>query len=173
MRDEFSYRCVFSLIRETWIERSGNFDIDHIEPQIHRPDLTAVYDNLIYLKHGLNLVRGKKPVPDPCAVALGRCLRVVTEGDRVGVMDPLNDIGERVERILRLNSDDAVTFRKNWLGILRSAAMNDEVLFRRLIGYPADLPDLHRKQAENNDREAGLQKSAHFLRESGKLQEWY
>src|SRR5687768_1658320 len=66
LRDEFSYRCVFSLIRETWVGRTGCFDIDHIEPQAARPDLIVVYDKLIYVKHGLNLVRGKRSIPDPC-----------------------------------------------------------------------------------------------------------
>jgi hypothetical protein len=173
LRDEFSYRCVFSLVRETWLGRLANFDIDHLEAKTSRPDLTCEYDNLLYLTHRLNLIRGKRRIPDPCRVALGQCLQVHTQGDRLGYIATLNEIGERIERIFRLNSEDAVAERVKWLRIMRAAAANDEALFRQLIGYPTDLPDLHGKRETENTRKAGLQESARFLLVSGKLPEWY
>jgi hypothetical protein len=173
LRDAFSYRCVFSLVRETWLGRRANFDIDHLNPQATRPDLTCEYDNLLYLQHRLNLIRGRRSIPDPGLVALGQCLRVHTQGDRLGFIETLNEVGERIERVFRLNSDDAVSEREKWLKILRSVAITDEKLFRQLIGYPKDLPDLRRKQDKENTRKAGLQISAGFLLDSGQLPDWY
>jgi hypothetical protein len=173
LRDEFSYRCVFSLIRETWIGRLANFDIDHLEPRASRSDLTCEYDNLLYLTHRLNLIRGRRRIPDPCQVALGLCLRVHTQGDRLGWIEALNEDGERIERIFRLNSEDAVAERMKWLEIMAIVAAKNEKLFRQLIGYPANLPDLQRKMEKDNTRINGLEKGAHFLLQSGQLPEWY
>src|SRR6266508_3754328 len=98
LRDEFSYRCVFSLVRETWPQAS--FHIDHLQPQVDRSDLTCEYDNLIYLAGRLNLIRGKRPLDDPGRVALGKCLHVHVVGERVGEIEGLNTTGERIIRVL-------------------------------------------------------------------------
>jgi hypothetical protein len=173
LRDEFSYCCVFSLIRETWLGRSANFDIDLLEPKAARPDLTCEYDNLLYLMHRLNLLRGTRRVPDPCQVALGQCLRVHTKGDGLGYVETLNTVGERIVSVFRLNSADAIEERAKWLRILRNVALTDEQLFRELIGYPANLPDLRGKEPEGNVRPSGLQESAHHLLQLAQLPEWY
>ncbi len=75
LRDEFSYRCVFSLIRETWTGRTAYFDIDHLRPQSADMTLICDYDNLLYLTHRTNLRKGKLPLPNPGKIALGKCLR--------------------------------------------------------------------------------------------------
>ena len=172
LRDEFSYRCVFSLAREAWGSWSGTFDIDHLEPRRSRPDLTCEYDNLLYLTHRLNLIRGKRAIPDPCQIAMGECLKVNTHGDRLGFVETLNEVGERIERVFKLNSDKAVEWRANWLGILRCLAFSDEKMFRRMIGYPLDLYDLDEKKNPENTRKEGLKLSAHFLQKAGALPEW-
>ena len=173
LRDEFSYRCVFSLVRETWDAWSITFDIDHLEPRAIRPDLTCEYDNLVYAMHRLNQVRGKRAIPDPCKIGMGNCLRVNTQGDRCGYVEVLNEIGEQIEWVFGLNSDKAVACRVKWLSILRSLAITDEKLFRLMIGYPSDLKDLHKKRNHENTRKEGLKQSAHFLRDAGTLPEWY
>jgi hypothetical protein len=127
----------------------------------------------LYLLHRLNLIRGKREIPDPCKIGLGKCLRVNSQGERKGYVETLNKTGERIERIFKLNSDNAVAYRAKWLDILRSMALYDEAAFRQLIGFPSDLYDLRRKQCPENTRKAGLKKSAHFLLTSGELPEWY
>ncbi len=149
LRDEFSYRCVFSLLREQWLGRKAHFDIDHLEPQSSRQDLVCEYDNLLYVTHRVNLVRGKRPLPDPGKVALGKCLAVDPD---TGDIRALNDVGGRIISILKLDSPDATTDRLKWLRILRCAAQNDEELFRQLIGYPTDLTDLSKTKVEGNSR---------------------
>ena len=173
LRDEFSYRCVFSLVRETWDAWSVTFDIDHREPRASRPDLTCEYDNLLYVTHRLNLVRGKRPIPDPCKFALGSCLKIHTRGDRIGFVEPLDELGEEMEWVFNLNSGRAVEYRARMLEILRTLAVSDEKRFRLMIGYPSDLTDLHKKQNRENTRVDGLKQSAHFLRKSGLLPDWY
>ena len=175
LRDEFSYRCVYSLVREQWIARPGNFDIDHMEPRADRPDLTCEYDNLLYLTHQVNLVRNRRPLPDPCKFALGECLRVHSDGDRVGEVEALNELGERIIRILRLDSEDATGFRRRMFAILRSLAINDVRMFRQLVGFPSDLPDLRAAKRRNRDntRPEGIRQSALQLRENGTLPNWY
>ncbi len=176
LRDEFSYRCVYSLVREQWcFDRRGNFDIDHLEPRAERPDLTCDYNNLLYLTHQVNLVRNKWSLPNPCKFALGECLRVYPDGDRVGEVEALNDTGERVISVLRLDSEDAIGFRRRMFSILRSLAVNDEATFRQLVGFPSELPDLRGAKRRNpgNTRPAGIRLSAFQLRENGTLPSWY
>jgi len=175
LRDEFSYRCVFSLIREKWIGRPGNFDIDHFQPRAERPDFTCEYDNLLYLSHQSNLIRNKRSLPDPCAVCLGKSLRVFPNGSRTGEIEAIDITGERVIQILRLDSEDATGFRKRILTILHSLAVHDEASFRDWVGFPRDLPDLRPPKRRNpgNTRPEGLSESALAVHERGELSEWY
>ncbi len=175
LRDEFSYRCVFSLVREQWISRLGNFDIDHLQPRAERPDLTCEYDNLLYLSHQANLVRSKRSLPDPCVVSLGDSLRIVPTGDRTGEIEGLDATGTQVIRVLGLDSEDATRFRRNILRIARSLAMNDEVAFREWVAFPPILPELrppHRRNS-GNMRPEGLNDSALALKERNELPDWY
>jgi hypothetical protein len=174
LRDEFSYRCVFSLIRETWIGRKGNFDIDHFTPQAIAPSLVCDYDNLLYLRHSLNLSKSQKRLPDPCDVALGECLRVEHKGENIGEIYALNKKGETMIDVLLLDDEGLTRERKNWIRILRSVATTDENLFFELIGYPKDLPNLRdTKPPQGNKRPDGLSQSAFALREKNHLPEWY
>ena len=170
LRDEFSFRCVFTLIREEWLGRKANFDIDHFEPQASSSDLRNDYDNLLYLTHRSNLVRGRARLPNPSKVAFGDCISVDPES---GEIHTLNDTGARIARVLKLDSPDATAERRKWLGILRSLAINDVELFRKLIGYPSELSDLSGKRVERNSRPNGVNDSAFARRNSGCLPDWY
>jgi hypothetical protein len=173
LRDEFSYRCVFSLVRETWPQT--RFHIDHLISQRDRPDLVCDYNNLILLEGRINLIKGKRRVPDPCKVVLGECLFVHMNGNRMGQIEAHdgNQIGERIIRVLRLDSDDATQVRRHLIGILRSVAQTDEDLFRELMGYPKNLPDLGSAKAPGNSRRVGISESAFQLRSVGTLPDWY
>lgn len=172
LRDEFSYRCVFSLLRETWPQT--RFHIDHLISQKERPDLVCDYDNLILLEGRLNLVKGKRRLPDPCKVALGKHLVVCTNGERMGCVEARDNskTGEWIIRVLRLDSDDATQIRRDWIGILRSVAQTNETLFRKFIGYPKNLPDLRGAKVKNK-KESGLSRSAKHLLDNKNLPDWY
>jgi hypothetical protein len=172
LRDEFSYRCVFSLFREAWPQT--RFHIDHLISQKDRPDLVCDYDNLILLEGRLNLVKGKRRLPNPCEVSLGESLLVHTNGEKMGCIEARNGnkLGELIIRVLRLDSEDATNTRRLWLELLRATAQVNEGLFRELIGYPRKLPNLRAAKVDNK-RESGLSQSAKDLADSGRLPEWY
>ena len=48
LRDEFSFRCVYCLVREQWTLLPGMFDIDHFQPAVYHPEMSLSYDNLLY-----------------------------------------------------------------------------------------------------------------------------
>ena len=175
LRDEFSYRCVFSLIRETWIGRAAAFDIDHLRPQTAHRNLVCDYDNLLYLSHRINLRKGKRPLPDPGKLALGKCLKVEHGGDKIGEITALNRDGQVIVETLKLNNGDEVEDRRKWLEVLRAVAITDESRFRKLVGFPADLTNLdHPIRRQRNTRPEGIAHSAFNLREAAKrLPEWY
>ena len=175
LRDDFSYRCVFSLIRETWIGRAASLDIDHFKPQSADPMLVCDYDNLLYLSHRTNLRKGKLSLPDPGEIALGQCLKVETSGDRIGEVTALNKDGDAIVATLRLNIEAEVDDRRKWLDVLRAVAVADEFRFRKLVGFPADLTNLADPQRKkHNTRPDGILLSAFQRREVAKnLPEWY
>lgn len=175
LRDDFSYRCVFSLIRETWIGRAASFDIDHLKPQSADPSLVCDYDNLLYLSHRTNLRKGKLPLPDPGKISLGKCLKVETHGDSMGVVTALNKDGDAIVATLRLNHPAEVEDRCKWLDVLRAVAITDESRFRKLVGFPADLTNLAAPQRiKRNTRPDGIQQSAYYLKVvSDRLPDWY
>jgi hypothetical protein len=172
LRDEFSYRCVFSLLRETWPQT--RFHIDHLISQKERPDLVCDYNNLILLEGRLNLVKGRRRLPNPCEVGLGQHLLIHTQGELTGCIEARNgsEVGEKIIRVLRLDSEDATQIRRDWIGILRSVARTDEELFRKFIGYPKNLPDLRACKVKNT-RESGLDQSARHLFDNNNLPDWY
>lgn len=63
LRDEFSFRCVYCLIREQWGRVTGEFDVEHFRPQAINPELATVYDNLLYACGRCNgAKRGSYPI---------------------------------------------------------------------------------------------------------------
>lgn len=67
LRDEFAFRCVFCLNRESMGHELGEFAIDHFLPVAFRPDLATDYDNLLYVCTGCNLAKGDWFAADPLA----------------------------------------------------------------------------------------------------------
>ncbi len=50
LRDEFSFRCVYCLLREQWGRVRGSFDIDHLQPAVVDASRTLDYANLLYYR---------------------------------------------------------------------------------------------------------------------------
>jgi len=50
LRDEFSFRCVYCLLREQWGRVRGLFDLDHFHATANRPGLAVDYDNRLDLR---------------------------------------------------------------------------------------------------------------------------
>jgi len=60
LRDEFTFRCVFCLEREQWVNRIGHFHGEHFLPVVERPDLALEYDNLLYVCQACNFRKGRQ-----------------------------------------------------------------------------------------------------------------
>jgi len=167
LRDEFMFRCAYCLQRETWVRRFGQFDIDHFQPQILRPDITVSYENLVYSCHGCNLVKGVNTLEVPSSVSL----RV----DRDGVISSLNDHGERIIDVLCLDDPENTRYRRMIIGIIRSLSRTEEgrETFLLMMGFPTDdLPDLSRLTCDNS-RPQGVADSWRAKQERGELPLFY
>ncbi len=168
LRDEFSFRCVYCLLREQWGRVRGLFDLDHFAPVASAPAQAADYDNLLYSCATCNAAKGDRIIPSPRVVLMSATVRVLEDGS-IQTSDPE---AARVLEILGLDSPETTEFRMLWIGIVALAGRYDPGLFRRLMGYPAELPDLRRLHPpDGNTRPEGIERSALVLRERGELPE--
>ena len=121
LRDEFSYRCVYCLIREQWGRVTGEFDLDHFLPQATDPALAQDYDNLVYSCHRCNLRKADDTIPDPLAALTSQTVRIHFDGTLGGMTPEANGI----IRKLFLNSPEMIRWRKMWIRICELAAEYD------------------------------------------------
>lgn len=170
LRDEFDFRCVFCLVREEWVRRVAVYHVDHFVPISREPSLATEYDNLLYVCSTCNAMKSQLPVPSPSEFALGECVVVQPDGS----IQPLNSVGRLIIRLLRLDNGENTEFRRRMLRILALAERCDAELFRDLMKYPDDLPDLATKQPpDGNTRPEGLEQSCFARRARGELPATY
>jgi hypothetical protein len=170
LRDEFTFRCAYCLKREHWGGMTGEFDIDHFQPQQLRPDLAADYANLVYACRRCNSVKSELTVADPFIVMCSP--RILTQPD--GTVRGLDGEAIRLVLILDLNSPRLVEWRIMWMRIIDLAAERDRMLLRKLTGFPADLPRLHRlRPPGGNARPEGIAESWAALADRGELPALY
>jgi hypothetical protein len=170
LRDEFSFRCVYCLLREQWGRVGGVFDIDHFLPVANRPDLAVNYDNLLYACTTCNLAKRDQDIPDPLNVLTSANVQVSEDGR----LHTENADAACLIEILGLDTDDAVEFRMTWIGIALLTASGDLDLHRKLMGMPTDLPDLRRlRPPGGNTRSEGVDASWLARRKRGDLPETY
>jgi hypothetical protein len=165
LRDEFSFRCVYCLLREQWGLVRSIYAIDHFLPVAHHPASVTDYDNLLYACVTCNTAKGARAVPDPLAVLTSAVVRVAKDG----TIQAGNPEAARLIELLGLDSQDYTEFRKLWIDIVAVARQKPD-LYLRLMGYPEDLPDLRLPQPPGgNSRPAGVEQSAFARRERGEL----
>src|SRR5262249_12566553 len=129
LRDEFEFRCVYCLHRETWSrEGTAVFSVDHVIPRAF--DTAGVffcgYSNLLYACNRCNSARQDALVLDPTREGMGEHLRVHPDGTIVG----LTFDGLILIELLHLNNLSAIKERQRIFRILD-----------RRIRYPHD-PDV-------------------------------
>lgn len=169
LRDEFLFRCVYCLHREQWYRRAATFHVDHFVPVAADESKQCEYDNLLYACASCN--EAKKAItgiPNPCDVSYGQLLRIREDG----IVEPLNDLGVRLEKALRLNSPDNVGYRSRIMGILNSLKLTNIDLYNELMSFPKDLPDLRKKRASNT-KPGGALDCWYVMREKNQLPKTY
>jgi hypothetical protein len=170
LRDEFTFRCVYCLTREQWGRVIGAFDIDHFLPQATNPGLATDYDNLVYGCARCNLIKSSQHVPDPLTVLATDNVRVLPDG----ILESHSDEAEALILALDLNSPEMVSWRLLWIRIVNLAQKNDADLYRQLMGFPADLPDLSRlRPPKGNFRPNGIAQSCFAQSARGELPDSY
>ena len=170
LRDEFSFRCVYCLLREQWGRVRGIFGVDHFVPVAIDATAALDYENLLYACAACNTVKGKRRLPSPLTALTAGNVYVSEDG----VLHARSAEASRLIERLGLNSDQSVEFRFLWIGIIALTAKRDPELYRRLMGFPADLPDLSKlKPPRRNSRPEGVAASFHAQRERGELPHSY
>ncbi len=170
LRDEFSFRCVYCLFRETWLTRRQNWQIDHFVPKSIHPLGALDYDNLVLACNCCNHSKAAHLVPDPCKVGYGTCVEVADDGE----IHALNDNGITLIEALGLDAEDYREFRRavfEWLDELPPKGRS----FKRLFGFPNELPDLSQepKPPGGNKRPHGMNESFFEQRRQSRLPDFY
>jgi len=169
LRDEFLFRCVYCLKREQWGVLRGTYHLEHFLPQAVSPDETLNYENLLYSCAACNAAKGTELIPDPCQWLLSG--RVIVHDD--GRLEAQTREAARIIRKLGLDDAEYREFRRLWIGIVRLAQRVDPALFRMIMRYPDDLPDLSRLRPPSNSKPGGVDQSCHARRRRGELLETY
>lgn len=165
LRDEFRFRCVYCLKRETWGQVTGEFEIDHFEAQSIRPQRRLDYQNLVYACRHCNAVKLDQSVNDPWSLLRSPNLRVLSDGSVDSEVLEVN----RLILQLDLNSPRMKEFRIMFMRIVDLAAKQDPWLYKKLTGFPEDLPDLSKLRPPKNSRKDGIWQSSYMRRERGEL----
>ena len=166
LRDEFLFRCVYCLEREQWVNCIGHFHGDHFRSVADHPELELEYDNLLYVCKACNFRKGKQSVANPLDSLLSSDVTVRRNGSIQGRTKEAKELID----LLRLDSTSYRNRRRMMLEIIATAAKHNPNLYRELMGFPDDLPDLARLQPpEGNSRPDGVKKSCYAQLERKKL----
>lgn len=168
LRDEFTFRCVYCLERERWTR--STFHLDHVLPQVIRPEKSLDYDNLVYSCANCNLAKGAETLPfGPDEVAFGQALRVEDDG-RIVALTP---VGESLRDVFLLDDEKNTKYRARWVRMLKHLFETNRELYREFMGFPDDLPDLSARRPTSNTRPDGVAQSWYAKRARSELPSTY
>jgi len=169
LRDEFCFRCVYCLRRETWFAMPRDHEIDHFLPKSDHPDVERDYDNLVTACRQCNGTKAAKLLPSPESIAYGDCLWV----DDDGHIHSRNDKGKDIIEALRLDGDDYTRLRRKVIQLVRESHQGS-VALKCFLGYPEDLPDLTKeRKPKHNKRPKGIIESCHARRQRNDLPDYF
>lgn len=169
LRDEFSFRCVYCLKRENWGQVTGEFELDHFQPQSLAPDRRLDYFNLVYACRRCNSVKLDQSVDDPLVILSSESVIVLPDG----VIESDRPQAKRLMQQLDLNSPKLKKWRVMWMRIVNLAKEWDANVYEQLAAFPEDLPNLGRLKPPSNSRPHGVDVSWYAKRQRGQLPETY
>jgi hypothetical protein len=147
----------------------GAFHIEHFQPVAIARDRRLSYDNLSYACGACNALKGAQQAADPLKALLSDTVIVRPDGRIEGLT-------KESRRLIDLIGLDDPAYRERRRLILRIASLaeqRDPVLYRMLLGFPRDLPNLGRLRPPNNYRPNGGRRSYFALRQRGELPDTY
>ena len=175
LRDEFIFRCVYCLNRETWFPDLSTFGVDHLLSRSSRPDLECDYNNLVYACSGCNSFKSNSDgVPDPCKHGYALLLRINSDGTIAGSSSE----GMKLISVLRLDRPKLTEWRQRWIKTFGELMQRPDTprksdLRRRFFGFRNDLPDLRALRPPSNTRPSGLKSCYYVLKSKGDLPDYY
>jgi len=176
LRDDFSFRCVYCLERETWYpDLAASFSVEHFVPVAVGPALALDYDNLGYACTRCNSSRRAEPTLNPATVPLGGHVLLGADGMLTG----LTDAGNAMIDLFHLNENPALSVRRLFQRLLQLSLDNLDGerapnLLSILFGYPADMPDLRTLRPPGGNANPGSEDDCYFARaERGELSPVY
>lgn len=172
VRDEYDFRCVYCLFRERWCPIL-KFHLDHFVAQAVDKSKKTAYRNLVYSCPACNTAKSAARIPNPMR-ALTRDSVTVNED---GTIECHTKQAQKIVRTLGLDSPEYNEWRRLMIGIIAMAAQTTtgkhKDLFKELMGYPENLPDLGRKNPTTNSRPKGIAESAFERKKRGELPDAY
>lgn len=169
LRDEFTFRCVYCLKRETWGQVTGEFELDDFEPQSLAPDRKFDYVNLVYACRRCNAVKLDQSIADPLTMLSSNVVVVLPDGV---IQSNVPEVKRLIQQI-DLNSPTLRRWRVMWMRIVDLAQERDADLYQQLTGFPENLPNLGRLRPPTNSRPDGIEISWYAKRRRGELPESY
>lgn len=172
VRDEYEYRCVYCLFRERWCPIL-KLHLDHFVAQAVDSSKKGAYRNLVYACPTCNTTKSHHRIPNPVRV-LTRDSVTVNED---GTIDCHTTQAQKIVRKLGLDSPEYNEWRRLMIDIVAMAAATKtgkhKDLFKNLMGYPDNLPDLGRKTPASNSRRKGVTECAFERKKRGELPDVY
>jgi len=151
LRDEFDYRCAYCLFRERWCPVLA-FHLDHFVAQTVDNSKVTSYRNLLYACPACNTRKSSLPIPSPAKVFTAEAITINEDG----TVETKTSKARELVRILGLDSPEYNEWRRLMIGIIALAASVKRgsrlSLFRELMSYPDQLPDLTRLNPPENYR---------------------
>jgi hypothetical protein len=149
LRDEFSFRCVYCLVRERWYYYgSDNFGVDHIIAKSTDDSLETDYNNLVYACSRCNSAKSIHRIVDPCVKSMADILRIEPDGTVRSLSTPDGDLAID---ILNLNDAEAVEFRHQIMRSIKNCEhADDEESLDFMLGYPTNMPNLVAMRCQNS-----------------------
>jgi hypothetical protein len=90
-----------------------------------------------------------------------------------GSIHGLTRNARRIIRVLGLDAPEYQEYRRLWIGVEQLSRAEDPSLFRQVMKYPDDLPNLAMLRPPNNSRPEGVEQSHFARRARGELPETY
>lgn len=176
LRDEFQFRCVYCLARETW-SQSGDYEfgVEHILPKSlpEYEHLACVYTNLLYACNRCNNVKGTRILLDPCRESFSKHMYVESTGE----IKWFTSEGQKIVRMLKVNDAARIRFRRNLIALYASLIEKPDCEAAKLIrgyrAYPVELPDLSKKINPGNSKPGGIAMSHFERKKRGELDDIY
>ncbi len=148
LRDEFIFRCVYCLSRETWYPNDAAFGVDHYRPKSRYAIGKVAYPNLLYACNRCNSAKGSQELPlslFPETNPYYKHLWIEPHG----TIRARTAEGSLLINVLRLDLEDMNRWRRKYYAMLKEALRKKHhpiarECLRDFFGFPASMPALGR-----------------------------